>query len=542
MSLLISVIDPDSEKERLMSPELVTALEATANRLLLLASEDEGLRTSLHQLALAVMKATEPPKQIEAATPAPPDAIPPAAPSPDNLVVGEVVPQAAQATTPKLPIQDRDKLPELTFGLVAPTSEPVSQQYSWHLTDSSQIPLPLVESRCRLKAEGSRWAATRRRLISQGATFSSEIAPKDSEIISRAKAIPDCFLWMCHPSGPNPTDLSLYENVANCFENVADLVAIIRQIQDKPELLRGEFEKCLDLMAEAQSALRGSIELLGAKPDPDQWLVYQWLKIVGNENQIGLQRFMRQDDPADPTKWSDLATRIDGVDTQIQGIVKKEKQRTKSLGKVRHKTGEILKSPEDAEAHWHGLLPIIDELVSNGLPPSNVELREYLVPVIETLPDFPDLPKNVGLVFREIDRYLATVPPPDIKSPTPRSAAVQEVTQLLSGRSMVVIGGQRRPSSNEALKEAFQLQDLIWIETREHESISGFEPYIARPEVAAVVLAIRWSSHSFGDVQAFCDKYGKPLVRLPGGYNPNQVAAQILAQCSERLRAGEQSS
>src|SRR5262249_32543970 len=67
----------------------------------------------------------------------------------------------------------------------------------------------------------------------------------------------------------------------------------------------------------------------------------------------------------------------------------------------------------------------------------------------------------------------------------------------------------------------------------------GFEPYVARPDVAVVVLAIRWSSHSFGEVKEFCDQYGKPLGRLPGGYNPNQVALQILGQCSERLRAGE---
>ena len=87
------------------------------------------------------------------------------------------------------------------------------------------------------------------------------------------------------------------------------------------------------------------------------------------------------------------------------------------------------------------------------------------------------------------------------------------------------------------MKDAFQLQELFWIETREHESISGFEPYIARPDVAVVNLAIRWSSHSHGDAQLFCERYGKPLVRLPAGYNPNQVAAQILKQCSERLAA-----
>jgi hypothetical protein len=85
------------------------------------------------------------------------------------------------------------------------------------------------------------------------------------------------------------------------------------------------------------------------------------------------------------------------------------------------------------------------------------------------------------------------------------------------------------------LRTALGLKELFWIETREHESIDTFEPYIARPEVALVLLAIRWSSHSFGEVKRFCDRHGKPLVRLPAGYNPNQVALQILSQCSEQL-------
>jgi predicted dinucleotide-binding enzyme len=100
---------------------------------------------------------------------------------------------------------------------------------------------------------------------------------------------------------------------------------------------------------------------------------------------------------------------------------------------------------------------------------------------------------------------------------------------------VVLIGGSRRPSSQETLKAAFGLNELLWIETREHQSLEGFEPYVARPDVAVVLLAIRWSSHSFGEVKQYCDRYGKPLVRLPGGYNVNQVARQLLSQCSDRL-------
>jgi hypothetical protein len=66
--------------------------------------------------------------------------------------------------------------------------------------------------------------------------------------------------------------------------------------------------------------------------------------------------------------------------------------------------------------------------------------------------------------------------------------------------------------------------------------VTVFEPAVARPGVAVVLLAIRWASHSYGDVKDYCDKYGKPMVYLTGGYNPNQVAHQILAQVGDRLR------
>ena len=110
---------------------------------------------------------------------------------------------------------------------------------------------------------------------------------------------------------------------------------------------------------------------------------------------------------------------------------------------------------------------------------------------------------------------------------------------MLGGRSIVLIGGNRRRDSQDALRKAFGLESVIWIETKEHQSIHAFEPQIARPEVVLVLLAIRWSSHAFGDVRHLCEAHGKLLVRLPGGYSPNQVAAQILAQCSEQLGSGD---
>jgi hypothetical protein len=112
---------------------------------------------------------------------------------------------------------------------------------------------------------------------------------------------------------------------------------------------------------------------------------------------------------------------------------------------------------------------------------------------------------------------------------------VEQAARILSGRSVVLIGGVRRPDAQKMLRAALGLKDLVWIETKEHQSIGRFEPAVARADVALVLLAIRWSSHAFGDVKQFCDQYGKPLVRLPGGYSPNQVAAQIITQAGDQL-------
>src|SRR4051794_12024792 len=102
------------------------------------------------------------------------------------------------------------------------------------------------------------------------------------------------------------------------------------------------------------------------------------------------------------------------------------------------------------------------------------------------------------------------------------SLEVRRATRLLEGKSIVLIGGCPRPYPQEATRTALGLRELIWISTREHQSIEGFEPSVARADVAVVLVAIRWSSHSFEGVKRLCDVNGKPFVRLPGGYGVNQ--------------------
>ena len=244
---------------------------------------------------------------------------------------------------------------------------------------------------------------------------------------------------------------------------------------------------------------------------------------------------MRVDDPADPAQWSDLQSRIEAVESRWEENQKRNKDRRKRMGNLRFKLSQIGGNAESDHQQWLQISSIIEGLVNDGLPPNNSELRDLLLPKLDDLPDMLNMSVGFRLVLNEVDHFLADRPQPESPRDLLPTKEVTEVTKRLRCHSMVVIGGKNRPASYQSLMEAFRLKELIWIETREHQSIAGFEHFVSDPEVLVVVLAIRWSSHSFGDVKAFCDRYNKPLVRLPGGYNPNQVALQIMKQCSERL-------
>src|SRR5208283_1052077 len=108
----------------------------------------------------------------------------------------------------------------------------------------------------------------------------------------------------------------------------------------------------------------------------------------------------------------------------------------------------------------------VNTLVSEGMPPSNTDLRNMLVPIVDDIPEADELPEGFRRVLGEVDRYLATQMPPAQQVVREASVEVQRVAELYKGKTMALIGGDRRPHAYEALKSAFALKDLIWIATR----------------------------------------------------------------------------
>jgi hypothetical protein len=259
--------------------------------------------------------------------------------------------------------------------------------------------------------------------------------------------------------------------------------------------------------------------------------LFHRLRQAATEEQIFIARFMRLDDPADPTRWNDMQERIGQLDSAIEEIRQRDKQRLKMLKKAQYHA-HIIGDGKGTEADWKKVIETVDILMREGMPASNTDLRDMLVPIVDGIPEM-QIPDGFQRVLGEVDRYLATQMPPAQQTVREISAEVQKAAGLYKGKTMVLIGGDRRTHAYEALKSAFCLKELIWIATRDHESTDTFVPYIARPDVDVVLLAIRWSSHSYGDVKVICDKFGKEFYRLPAGYNPNQVAHQLLQHRGE---------
>lgn len=393
--------------------------------------------------------------------------------------------------------------------------------------------------RCRLKAEGLRWAATRQRLRQHGGTFRLDIAPRDREILERARQI-GCHLWMNRPAFRLPEELSDLDTLAGCFDALAEAIGLVQDNLAEAEEDETDIEAVLAPMAEAQSAVLAGIQEIDGPMDSDQTQAFIWLREVAATKGVYIARHMRLDDLADPKNFEDLRVRLARLADEARARQERKKSRRSHLNRLRYHAG-LIAERRGSEHDWRKVAGAIDDLIIEGVAPSSLAIRDVLLPILDDMPDLDELPRGFDLALREIDRFLAGQEPSSSMPTAPEAPSeVIKAAELLQGKTVVLIGGERRRHAQEALERGLMLKELVWIETREHESFESFLPSIARPDVALVLLAIRWSSHSFGEIRHACEERDKPLVRLPGGYGPNQVAHQILVQAGDRLRIMKQ--
>jgi hypothetical protein len=310
-------------------------------------------------LAEAILAATEDSPLHPATTARPPADVAPKVSPPGNVpvpVAGGDEPNnpntsaIARADLPRM----KEPLRELTLGRSRPS--PVEPRYLPGATTETVVTdadLRGIEARCRLKAEGARRASARLRRIREGTDSPSVIAPEDPEIAAWADRMTDCFYWTNSPDASQPAEITLLDDVGGCFETIAESIALVL---DENGAHRGRLERALPLLAEAQSALRVAIRGIHAPDDPDQLQVYGWLKATAARHRVYLKRFMRVDDPADPSRWPDLLDRIG--DSHVRG---RSRQQGSLIDGLRPHL-EHIKEGHGTDQDWQEVIRAVGEL------------------------------------------------------------------------------------------------------------------------------------------------------------------------------------
>lgn len=445
------------------------------------------------------------------------------------------------AIEPEAPPPDAAQLAELlekfTGSAVSPVRAIPTRTLSTHAAPVSRRRVSDLEPLARrmdLKADSCSWAVRRYDELVAGNGF-DPVKAEYEEIRGRAGTMQPCFLWMIHPDSQS-IGRDDWIRLEGCYRACAEVLKTILEFPDayesEPELLK--------LLGETQSAIRAGMAACGAMPqwiDLDQQQVFEWCKAEGEVKRL-FNPYLGLDRLADPSLHGGMLARARKLHSDLKERKESVRERRRGLNTIRYHIEQLEDGAENTEHHWARIAEGVEMTLRGGAPPSLPELVDAIVPVADDVPEHILDHRGVRQVMRFVDQRLSAS---EARDPSPaltaRTATPQVllVREALRGSRVVLIGGEQRTHSKEVLEREFELAALEWPTSEEHQSISSFEPVIARSDTKLVIVMIRWASHSFEGVQEICRKYGKAFVRLPGGYNPSQVAHQIVEQASAQL-------
>lgn len=184
-----------------------------------------------------------------------------------------------------------------------------------------------------------------------------------------------------------------------------------------------------------------------------------------------------------------------------------------------------------SEDDWDRIVAALETLLPQSPDAGTREVARLLELAAPSLRSWC-LPSDYGRLLKELGE--ATRRP----APAARTDVTMEerAAALVRGRALLVLGCDRRHEHERKLEAVLELSEAVWPATKEDApDVHSFEPLIARADVAAVVLLIRWSRHAFGQAAELCEKHSKPLVRVEAGYNVAQIARALVEQASFRL-------
>jgi hypothetical protein len=426
---------------------------------------------------------------------------------------------------PELATALRTVLEGVLAKLPEPTLEP-----AWHVSPEAEegIPDPTeledeapvytewpdlgdVGANLALKARAARWVAR------HGYTEEREALEERYELLDEARAA-GCYLWMMDRNRVDPYQSDALTELADLFELSVRTLDFWQEAGDT-----AEEDEADQVLAEVQAALRTAAYDVGSWRDPDQYALFQALRLSGQASRTFFPQLSLE---YRPLGVADLTARLEALGQARDDREAHERAVKKLVAKARYLVGLVLQASTDP-ALWRKVDEVRSELMALVVDPTDLlePLRKLAVP--------DGLPGLAVLLAEE------TVPP--ASAPVQERAwdepteAVRRTRDLLEGREVVIVGGEVRPEAAGQLEAAFGCR-VRWLDAAPHTSLSVFEPAITG-DMAVVLLLIRWSSHVYGELVHVYKARGVPLVRLAGGYSPNRAAHDVLEQAGERMRA-----
>ncbi|MBY0458268.1 MAG: hypothetical protein K2V38_13085, partial [Gemmataceae bacterium] len=273
----------------------------------------------------------------------------------------------------------------------------------------------VIARRCRLKAAAARAVAARKR---------GELVPFD-DLALRAGGLPDCDLWMLDPAGLSDAPPA-WDDLAGAFAAGADAADLLGVLAELPDALAArQRDRILCAAAEAQSMIWAAVaDVHRAKPDNDQLHLFVYVREQAYDFQIYISRYLKKGDRADPALWPALCERLAALRRTLDELRGRSKARDKGMKNLRYKLTKMAADPLAAAAgEWERVLELLEEVVAAGLPASNAEVRELLLPVVDTLPDELEPGPLASRVFDAVSEYRATRPPADESPPADEPSA-----------------------------------------------------------------------------------------------------------------------
>ncbi|QDU65435.1 hypothetical protein [Engelhardtia mirabilis] len=223
-------------------------------------------------------------------------------------------------------------------------------------------------------------------------------------LLSAASELPRCNLWAFDRRRATPTAEAL-ELCAQAYANLSKAVEVVRSVDRWMEGLDAPPEKLLFLAAEAQSSLWAALGVAGVESDPDQLDLFIWVREIGAAHRIFVARHMRMEDPADPTKWAELAEKLDAFGERITSEEKQRKDHDKLLGKLEYELGRLERAHDDPSkvVAWDGVVRALTDWVSGGRPANSREICDLLREHVEAMPEGVELTPEAKQVLEAVE-------------------------------------------------------------------------------------------------------------------------------------------